>query len=384
MAWHGLVEVPGALVQHRAGLGSASAAWENKELYLDDLNQYAPQEARRAGSDSPAGLPPPDRLIQSIPKIKPKGMLVDISGVQDGSLYKEVVGTVPPHSASVQQGSKVVVTITAVDANKDVLPAKRILHGPAEHQWVAGSGVRCELVELAVASMQIDEVCVVVCSNPMLYEDVGLGIHACPSLSVEYSLHLRSMHPVAEFILEDSAVVDLKSAGSSLEHLLRRVEMQTKTAAARLMEGKVQIALVQYGLILKDLENYHSDVGTRVCGDSQGIMHLHRDIELQRVECFLSCQQWFAATRICSALLSADSGHVQALLKRGHASQRLGNSTQACEDFASVLARDPDNVVAKLRLEQCQKRLDSLATAKTDKAQFRTEQAARRSRGKWE
>jgi len=244
--WHGCVEVPSSLPNPAgAGVSPNAERWEARDVFLDELEQHVPVEVRRSRPSAGVGLPPQDRVVGTMKKRPVRRVLVDISATRDGALRKEVVDheggeASPSCGPRVLQGSRVLVTIVVADTDRDIELGSRLLHGPKEHEWTAGSGARCELAELAVASMRIGERCVVASKDPAMYSDAGLGVIGAPGREVEYLLHLR-----------EASLTELPEGPSAL---LERAEAQKAAAAERLKEGKVQLALLKYQLLCEELQ----------------------------------------------------------------------------------------------------------------------------------
>lgn len=390
--WHGLVEAPSATSAgcSKTGLGTSATLWEKKDLYHDDLGQYLSQDIRRHNAAFAPGTLPPDRLVQKVVAKESRKRPVDISGLQDGSLHKQVEvgnGTLEAR-APIEQGSRVRVSITVVRADKDLPPADRIIHGPADHEWIAGSGSRCELVELAVASMRGEEACTVTCDDPALYADAGLGVEACPR-GVEYSLHLRT------------SCLDLEEEEASESLVLALAARQVEVAKARRKDGMVGLALVQNRLVRRKILDVLSasvagatgvdNAATDALTEANRAMpstDLLRLVDLSWAECLLALGRPAEACALCTEALSSCEDLAEAfaeiLLVRGQALRKLGRITEACRDFESALAKQVNCPEAKVHLDQCRRLADKAEAARRDRAQLRKERAGRTSRGKWD
>jgi len=384
--WHGLVEVPPSPPSKaNAGISPNAERWEARDVFLDELEQHVPVEVRRSRPGAGIGLPPPDRSIRTLKKTPAQRVLVDISATRDGALRKEVVesegaGEAPDpggggSAAHVVQGARVVATIVVVDSNRDADLGGRILHGPREHTWTAGSGARCELVELAVATMCVGERCVVASRDPAMYGDAGLGIQAVPGREVEYLLHVREASPT-----ELPA-----SPGALLEY----AEAQKAAAAERLREGRAQLALLKYRLIREELRETPAPLAgggeeARAAPpwapeEAERARALRRAALLNCGACLLKLGRWAAACEACDAVLEVDGGNLKALFRRGQGRLKLGDATAALRDFEAALAIEPESAEVRRHLGQCHRLMEKAA----ERASFRREREGRAVQEKW-
>lgn len=342
-----------------------SSKWETRPLYTDELDQYIPIEMRRNRPDAGVGVPPPDRVITQMKTRPPKKVFADISGTRDGILQKEILDSEAEDGAClVLQGAKVVVQITVTRADRDLKMEERILHGPKQHSWCAGSGLRCELVELAVASMRVGERCVVRCADPSLFADAPLGVTA-DAKDVEYCLHVLDAQPMR-----------LPTEASAM---LARAEKEKEAAGQRLREGMVQLALAKYRLLTSELPGEHEALPGNRLPYADGVSSLRRILSLNSAACLLRLERWSAAKIECDVVLAEDSRNVKALFRRGQAKLKMGNLPSAKDDFASALEADPENGEAKKQFQRC----ETLLGLAQDREQFRKERKGQVDPGKW-
>eukprot|EP00434_Breviolum_minutum_P000462 symbB.v1.2.000397.t1/scaffold30.1/size407774/13 len=138
----------------------------------------------------------------------------------------------------VRHGAMVRARITAAVRDETKPLEQRALYGPKEHTWIAGSGVRCQLIELMVTSMQSGETCVSSSKDSSLYEDSDLGV-AKQALEVEYAI----------------SVLEVDDIGTqSSQTVLRRATEQKAVAAEVLKQGQVHLALQKYLVLCNELD----------------------------------------------------------------------------------------------------------------------------------
>ncbi|CAE8726027.1 unnamed protein product, partial [Polarella glacialis] len=337
-----------------------SSQWEVRTLFLDELQRHGSLQ-RGTG----LGLLPPDRVVQQVRPPKAQRLLVDISGTEDSVLQKEIVESAAPSAPRVLQGAQVRMRITVANPDKSLSLDKRLLHGPQEHCWEVGSGARCELVELAAASMSLGETCVVTCGDPALYVDGGLGIGCASDSPLEYLLQVTDVQP--------------REDPTGPEAILKWAEKQKEAAAMRLKDGMVQLALLKYRLLLKVL-------AAAPALEPWGAVELQRAwlllnaSKLNVSACLLRLERWEPTCQACTEVLAEEAKNVKARYRRGQALLKLGKLEDAQFDFQVALDVEPRNKEARRQLERCQLLLQKAA----EKADFLRNQRGLLEVGKWE
>jgi len=345
--------------------------WEHKPLYLDDLDQYVPVELRRNRPGAEPGKPPSDKIVPQLKVRPPHRHLIDISGTRDGTLLKETTDVQhdkpPEFGQNVRQGARVRARITVTDPDRNLALEERLLHGPKEHEWIAGSGNRCQVVELAVASMHVQESCVVRCSDPSLYADPGLGIRWELHREAEFSIHVLEATP--------------EELPKQADELLQYATQQKEQAGVRLSEGMVQLALVKYQLLAREVSEFVAeDQGGTADDQLQRARNLLSVLELNKAACFLKLRCWIQAQEVCNAVIAGDKENIKALYRRGVATLNLMHTESAMKDFKTILEIDPKNTYAKTQVEHCQ----AVLRRASDKAKFREERKQKPEQGKWD
>jgi len=352
---------------------------------MDEFERYIPVELRRKKAiqeDRGPGKPPPDRVVGQLrDKSAKEPIFRDISGTQDRAILLEE--TVPEDCSNlqygprVQQGSKVTVSITVADPD-DTCPIElRMLHGPKQHTWHAGDGSRCELVELAVASMRVNERCVLCCGDPGLYADSDLNItkEAWRGFggNIEYGLHLLSATPA--------------EPPEGADDFLDYANDQKSAATCRLKEGKGHLALVKYQMLVEQVVKVISHARVEHEGKAPWLPDqvkraeaLLSTLELNRSVCFSKLERWTSASNSCSIVLATEPNNIKALFRRGQAMMKLGDIDSASRDFELALKVDPDNTEVKAQATACRR----LSDRATDKEILARERRGQVERGKWD
>lgn len=364
--WHGCVEAPS-----KADLTVPRLTQSTKEerlLFQDELEQHIPVELRRSRQDAGVGLPPPDRVLQQVRQQREKPILVDISATQDGALHKEVLTPAPEAASLVVPGARVCVRITVARQDERLPLESRLVHGPKEHSWSAGSGARCQLLELTLLSMRLGERCIVSSTEGALYADDGLGIrHDSSDAGVEFVLEFKEQEPC------------LRPAKRDREAALRWAEEQKDSAAKQLQQGRFQLALRKYQAICEELAELGLD-RDHDHGAKGPLAKLVFAAQLNCTACLLRLERWQAADRICTEVLVQEADNVKALFRRGQARLKLGHIPLAEEDFVRAQDLEPGNQEIVRALAGCRKREDQ----KAERAEQLAKQRGLRQPGKWD
>lgn len=277
----------------------------------------------------------------------------------DPSLLKQVLVKGDPEAPLIQHGATVRARITACSNSPSKCLEQRLLHGPREHTWQAGSGGRCQLIELMVTSMRLGETSVSRSSDAALFTDEGLSV-AAEHDEVEFSISILEVHPLGE------------SAA------LRWAE-QKALAAQVLKEGQLHLALCKYLMLCRELDTLEGAKGGADLSDPSTKSSLVKTCRLNAAVCFSRLGRWQQVCESCSHVLSEDAESVKALYLRGQAYLQLRELSAAEQDFMCAAALDPQNSAARQRLESCRK----MQMKAAERAAFRRRQGGGDEDEKW-
>eukprot|EP00435_Cladocopium_sp_Y103_P022493 s1869_g5.t1 len=351
--WHGCVEAPSCPEPAR---GSTSQGVV-QSLFEDELERYIPVEVRRSRPNAAIGQPPADRMVRQVVQKETGPELMEISP-SDASLLKQILVKGHPEAPLIQHGASVRARITAASSNQSKSLEQRLLHGPKEHTWPAGSGVRCQLIELMVTSMRLGETSVSRSSDVALFADEGLGV-AAEHQEVEYSISILEVHSL--HLTEPAA--------------LRWAEEQKVLAAQVLKEGQLHLALCKYLMLCRELDALEgADLEDRSTKCS-----LSKTCRLNAAVCFSRLSRWQQVCESCGQVLLEDAGSVKALYLRGQAYLQLGELSSAEQDLVRATALDPQNSAAMQKLESCRK----MQMKSAERAAFRRRQRGGDVPEKW-
>ncbi|CAK9098447.1 Peptidyl-prolyl cis-trans isomerase PASTICCINO1 (70 kDa peptidyl-prolyl isomerase) (FK506-binding protein 72) (AtFKBP72) (Immunophilin FKBP72) (Peptidyl-prolyl cis-trans isomerase FKBP72) (PPIase FKBP72) (Rotamase) [Durusdinium trenchii] len=306
-----------------------------RPLFEDELERLIPVEVRRSRPDAGVGKPPQDRVVRQVLQKDPTGELVKIS-LGDASLVKQILVNPLSDAPCVRHGAQIRARITAACRDQGKSLDERLLHGPQVHSWVAGSGARCQLIELMVTSMQLGETCVTCSRDSSLYADSGLRVVSDKYQEVEYAI---SMEDVGQPLPREAS------------GLITWALEEKSVAAHVLKEGLVHLALQKYLVLSKELDMLGPST------ESCDAVTLRRTCRLNAAICFLRLSRWHDVISTCSELLAEDAGMVKALYLRGQAHLQLKNLEGAKQDFSHALELDPSNAEIEKKLESCQRAL---------------------------
>ncbi|CAE6943753.1 FKBP4 [Symbiodinium natans] len=355
--WHGLVEAPSA---EEVDVGKRSEPC--RSLFQDDVEQLIPVELRRGRPNANVGQPPADRVVRQVRQEEKAPKLVDISAQRDGSLRKHVLVEAPCAAPRVLPGAEVRAKITATLGEESVPLEKRLLHGPKEHCWTAGSGAHCQLVELMVCSMHLGETSTATSSDQQLVADAGV-LGNCANLGkVDFVVSLDAISACTVESAEDV----LKWAGE-----------QKASASCSLQQGKTQLALLKYTAICQKLAPRAGVEAAAMPGLDDASLHeaasLRLASRLNSALCLLRLGLWQDAADACTDILKEDAANIKALFRRGKALLQLGLPREAVADLAQANQLDPGNREVTQLLRQCQALLKKAA----DKATLLNEQRSK-------
>ncbi|CAK9012296.1 unnamed protein product [Durusdinium trenchii] len=253
-----------------------------------------------------------------------------------GWLVKQILVNPLSDAPCVRHGAQIRARITAACRDQGKSLDERLLHGPQVHSWVAGSGARCQLIELMVTSMQLGETCVTCSRDSSLYADSGLRVVSDKYQEVEYAI---SMEDVGQPLPREAS------------GLITWALEEKSVAAHVLKEGLVHLALQKYLVLSKELDMLGPST------ESCDAVTLRRTCRLNAAICFLRLSRWHDVISTCSELLAEDAGMVKALYLRGQAHLQLKNLEGAKQDFSHALELDPSNAEIEKKLESCQRAL---------------------------
>eukprot|EP00439_Symbiodinium_sp_Y106_P072958 s38_g13.t1 len=342
--WHGLVEAPSAAT---VDVGKPSAPC--RALYQDEVEQLIPVELRRSRPNANIGQPPADRIVKQVQQEDKAPKLVDISAMHDSSLCKRILVEPEVGSPAVLPGAAVRAKITATLGDEKLPLEQRLLHGPKEHSWTAGSGTHCQLLELMVCSMQLGETCTSSSSDERMMADSSL-------------LGRSTIIGEVEFVVSLSAVSDCRLESA---HGVIQWAGEQKTAAANVLQrGLLHLSLLQYSVIVRELTHLMDGggLGDVVVQEAQSLRLASR---LNRSLCLLRLGMWQRAAEACTEVLQEEDGNLKALFRRGKALLQLGKTREATADLAQANQLDPDNREVAQQLRQCQGLLKKAADKAT-------------------
>ncbi|CAE7940228.1 FKBP62, partial [Symbiodinium sp. KB8] len=214
------------------------ASAQCRALYQDEVEQLIPVELRRSRPNAGLGQPPADRTVRQVQQAEKAPKLVDISATRDNSLWKRILVEPPVGSPAVLPGAELRAKITATLGDETLPLEQRLLHGPKEHCWTAGSGTHCQLLELMVCSMQLGETCTASSSDKQMMADAGL---LCGSTIIGE----------VEFVVSLTAVSDCRF--ESAHGVIKWAGEQKAAAANALQRSLVHLSLLQYSAIVREL-----------------------------------------------------------------------------------------------------------------------------------
>ncbi|CAL1160848.1 unnamed protein product [Cladocopium goreaui] len=349
--WHGCVEAPSCSSEVACGSTSQGVV---QSLFEDELERYIPVEVRRSRPNAAIGQPPADQMVRQVVHKETGPGVMEICP-SDPSLLKQILVKGDPDAPLIQHGATLRARITAASSNQFKSLEQRLLHGPKEHTWQAGSGVRCQLIELMVTSMRLGETSVGRSSDAALFTDEGLSV-AAEHQEVEFSISILEVHPLGRSVL-------------------RWAEEQKALAAQVLKEGQLHLALCKYLMLCRELDTLEgADLSDRSTKCS-----LMKTCRLNAAVCFSRLSRWQQVCESCAQVLSEDAGSVKALYLRGQAYLQLRELSAAEQDLQRATMLDPQNSAARQKLESCRK----MQMKAAERAAFRRRQGGRDASEKW-